>query len=142
LFAAGIKTSLKCFGIAQRRARHAIRVRPEWWDVVQKIWQETAPFDYEGRFIKLKNVIGKPKPYKWTPVVMNAGSSGVGRSFGAKNCDFLFTVLIDLEKGKQDVQGTKEIAAGFGRSVEVFTTSYVVLRPHAERRTNITNITQ
>ena len=60
---------------------------------------------------------------------MNAGSSGVGRTFGSKNCDFLFTVLIDLEKGKQDVQRTKEIAAGFGRSVEVFTTSYVVLRP-------------
>jgi len=117
------------FGIAQREHDTRYEYGQEWWDVVQKIWQENAPFDYEGRFIKLKNVIGKPKPYKWRPVVMNAGSSGVGRSFGAKNCDFLFTVLIDLEKGKQDVQRTKEIAAGFGRSVEVFTTSYVVLRP-------------
>jgi len=117
------------FGIAQREHDTRYEYGQEWWDVVQKIWQENAPFDYEGRFIKLKGVIGKPKPYKWRPVVMNAGSSGVGRAFGAKNCDFLFTVLIDLEKGKQDVQRTKEIAAGFGRSVEVFTTSYVVLRP-------------
>jgi len=60
---------------------------------------------------------------------MNAGSSNAGRAFGAQSCDFLFTVLIAVEKGKQDVQRTKEIAAGFGRSVEVFTTSYVVLRP-------------
>jgi alkanesulfonate monooxygenase SsuD/methylene tetrahydromethanopterin reductase-like flavin-dependent oxidoreductase (luciferase family) len=60
---------------------------------------------------------------------MNAGSSGAGRSFGAKNCDFLFTVLIDLEKGKQDVQSIKGIAASVGRSIDVFTTSYVVLRP-------------
>ena len=60
---------------------------------------------------------------------MNAGSSGAGRSFAAKNCDFLFTVLIDLEKGKKDVDSIKAIAAGFGRSVDVFTTSYVVLRP-------------
>ncbi len=117
------------FGIAQREHDTRYEYGQEWWDVVQKIWQENAPFDYDGRFIKLKNVIGKPKPYKWRPVVMNAGSSGVGRTFGSKNCDFLFTVLIDLEKGKQDVQRTKEIAAGFGRSVEVFTTSYVVLRP-------------
>ena len=117
------------FGIAQREHDTRYEYGQEWWDVVQKIWRENVPFDYEGRFIKLKNVIGKPKPYKWRPVVMNAGSSGAGRAFGAKNCDFLFTVLIDLEKGKQDVQRTKEIAAGFGRSVDVFTTSYVVLRP-------------
>jgi dimethylsulfone monooxygenase len=117
------------FGIAQREHDTRYEYGQEWWDVVQKIWHENAPFDYEGRFIKLKNVIGKPKPYKWRPVVMNAGSSTAGRSFGAKNCDFLFTVLIDLEKGKQDVQRTKEIAAGFGRDVDIFTTSYVVLRP-------------
>ena len=117
------------FGIAQREHDTRYEYGQEWWDVVQKMWQENAPFDYEGRFIKLKNVIGKPQPYKWTPVVMNAGSSIAGRAFGAKNCDFLITVLIDLEKGKQDVQRTKEIAAGFGRSVEIFTTSYVVLRP-------------
>ena len=117
------------FGIAQREHDTRYDYGQEWWDVVQKIWQEQNPFDYDGRFIQLKGVVGKPKPYKWRPVVMNAGSSGAGRSFGAKNCDFLFTVLIDLEKGKQDVQRTKEIAAGFGRNIDIFTTSYVVLRP-------------
>jgi len=117
------------FGIVQREHDTRYEYGQEWWDVVQKIWREQDPFDYDGRFIKLKGVIGKPKPYKWRPVVMNAGSSTAGRSFGAKNCDFLFTVLIDLEKGKQDVQRTKEIAARFGRNIDIFTTSYVVLRP-------------
>jgi FMNH2-dependent dimethyl sulfone monooxygenase len=118
------------FGIAQREHDTRYDYGQEWWDVVQKIWKEQVPFDYDGRFIKLKGVIGKPKPYKWRPVVMNAGSSGAGRGFAAKNCDFLFTVLIDLEKGKQDVQRIKEMAAGFGRSIDIFTTSYVVLRPN------------
>ena len=117
------------FGIPQREHDTRYEYGQEWWDVVQKIWQEDAPFDYHGRFIQLKGVVGKPKPYRGRPVVMNAGSSGAGRSFGAKNCDFLFTVLIDLEKGKQDVQSIKAIAAGFGRGIDVFTTSYVVLRP-------------
>src|SRR5260370_21940789 len=116
-------------GIAQREHDTRYEYGQEWWEVVQKIWQENAPFDYDGHFLKLKSVVGKPKPYKWRPVVMNAGSSGAGRSFGAKNCDFLFTVLIDLKKGKQDVQSIKGIAAGFGRSIDVLTTSYVVLRP-------------
>src|SRR6202521_1905024 len=117
------------FGIEQREHDARYDYGQEWWDVVQKIWTETAPFDYSGKFIKLKGVIGKPKPYIWRPVVMNAGSSGSGRAFGAKNCDFLFTVLIDLEKGKQDVQSIKGIAAEAGREIEVFTTSYVVVRP-------------
>jgi FMNH2-dependent dimethyl sulfone monooxygenase len=117
------------FGIEQREHDTRYDYGQEWWDVVQKILAEDAPFDYSGRFIKLKGVVGKPKPYKWRPVVMNAGSSGSGRAFGAKNCDFLFTVLIDLEKGKKDVESIKAIAAGVGRNIEVFTTSYVVLRP-------------
>jgi alkanesulfonate monooxygenase SsuD/methylene tetrahydromethanopterin reductase-like flavin-dependent oxidoreductase (luciferase family) len=117
------------FGIAQREHDTRYEYGQEWWDVVQKIWKEQVPFDYDGRFIKLKGVIGKPKPYNSRPVVMNAGSSGAGRGFAAKNCDFLFTVLIDLEKGKQDVQKIKEMAEGFGRSIDIFTTSYVVLRP-------------
>ncbi len=94
------------FGIAQREHDTRYEYGQEWWDVVQKIWQEKNPFDYDGRFIKLRGVVGKPKPYKWRPVVMNA-----------------------LEKGKQDVQSIKGIAAGFGRRIDVFTTSYVVLRP-------------
>jgi alkanesulfonate monooxygenase SsuD/methylene tetrahydromethanopterin reductase-like flavin-dependent oxidoreductase (luciferase family) len=117
------------FGIAQREHDTRYDYGQEWWDVVQKIWSEDAPFDYHGRFINLKGVIGKPHPYQWRPVLMNAGSSGAGRTFAAQNCDFLFTVLIDLEKGRQDVQAIKTTAAGFGRSIDVFTTSYVVVRP-------------
>ncbi len=64
------------FGIAQREHDTRYEYGQEWWDVVQRIWQEENPFDYDGRFIKLKGVVGKPKPYKWRPVVMNAGSSG------------------------------------------------------------------
>jgi alkanesulfonate monooxygenase SsuD/methylene tetrahydromethanopterin reductase-like flavin-dependent oxidoreductase (luciferase family) len=76
------------FGIEQREHDTRYDYGQEWWDVVQKIWAEPAAFDYSGRFIKLKSVVGKPKPYRWRPVVMNAGSSGAGRAFAAKNCDF------------------------------------------------------
>jgi dimethylsulfone monooxygenase len=117
------------FGIEQREHDTRYDYGQEWWEVVGKIWTEKTSFDYSGRFIKLRGVIGDPKPYRWRPPVMNAGSSGAGRSFGAKNCDFLFTVLIDLDKGKKDVESIKSIAAGFNRQIDVFTTSYVVLRP-------------
>jgi alkanesulfonate monooxygenase SsuD/methylene tetrahydromethanopterin reductase-like flavin-dependent oxidoreductase (luciferase family) len=117
------------FGVEQREHDTRYDYGQEWWEVVQKIWREDVPFDYSGRFIKLKGVIGKPKPYQGRPVVMNAGYSEAGRRFAAKNCDFLFTVLVDLVRGKENVEGIKAMAAGFGRSIDVFTTSYVVLRP-------------
>ncbi|HYA98073.1 MAG TPA: LLM class flavin-dependent oxidoreductase [Methylomirabilota bacterium] len=117
------------FGVAQREHDTRYDYGQEWWEVVQKIWTEKEPFDYAGRFIKLRGVVGDPKPYRWRPVVMNAGSSGAGRSFAARNCDFLFTVLIDLETGRKDVESIKATARGFGRAIDVFTTSYVVVRP-------------
>ncbi len=117
------------FGIAQREHDTRYDYGQEWWDIIQKIWTEKAPFDYTGHFFKVRGVVGEPKPYGGRPVVMNAGSSGAGRTFGARNCDFLFTVLVDLEKGKKDVESIKGIAAGMNRAIDVFTTSYVVVRP-------------
>ena len=117
------------FGIEQREHDTRYDYGQEWWEVVQKIWREDTPFDYSGQFIKLKGVVGKPKPYNGRPVVMNAGYSEAGRRFAAKNCDFLFTVVVDLARGKENVESIKAMAAAFGRSIDVFTTSYVVLRP-------------
>jgi alkanesulfonate monooxygenase SsuD/methylene tetrahydromethanopterin reductase-like flavin-dependent oxidoreductase (luciferase family) len=61
---------------------------------------------------------------------MNAGASGAGRAFGVRNCDFLFTILVDLEKSKRDIAEIKAQAAACSRNeLEIFTTSYVVCRP-------------
>ena len=121
------------FGIEQRPHDVRYDYGQEWLDVVRGVWRNEAPFDYEGTFLELRNIVGDPKPYGGTePVLMNAGSSGAGRSFAARNCDFLFTVLIDPETGTQDVKDIKQLAQGFGREVNVFTTTYVVCRPTDE----------
>ncbi len=118
------------FGVEQREHDLRYDYGQEWCDVVKKIWSTPGEFDFEGRFIKLKKVFAEPKPYGGTrPVIMNAGSSTAGRSFAARNCDFLFTVLIDPEKGRKDVADIKAIAASFERTVGIFTTTYVVCRP-------------
>ena len=76
----------------------------EWYDVVRKIWSSAAPFDWDGKYFHLKHVFGDPKPVGGVlPPIMNAGSSAEGRDFAARNADFLFTVLIDPEQGRNDV---------------------------------------
>jgi alkanesulfonate monooxygenase SsuD/methylene tetrahydromethanopterin reductase-like flavin-dependent oxidoreductase (luciferase family) len=102
----------------------------EWLDVVLGVWEREQPFDYHGQFIRVKGATGSPKPWGGgRPVLMNAGASVAGRSFGARNCDFLFTIVADLEKAPHDVAEIKRMAVGLGREdLGVLTTSYVVCR--------------
>lgn len=101
----------------------------EWFDIVKKIWTSDEKFDWNGDYFKLSNVYGNPRPYDGVPPIMNAASSAEGRNFAARNADYLFTVLIDPEMGKEDVKAIKALGKEKGRELGVFTTTYVVCRP-------------
>ncbi|MCP2336107.1 LLM class flavin-dependent oxidoreductase [Actinomadura rupiterrae] len=102
----------------------------EWWDIVQRIWTSTEPFDHDGRFFRLRGVVGAPKPHNGTRVLtMNAGSSAQGRSFAARNADHAFTVVGGPQDGADVVKAIKADADSLGRSVGVFTLGHVVCRP-------------
>jgi FMNH2-dependent dimethyl sulfone monooxygenase len=107
----------------------------EWYDVVRKIWNSDAPFDWDGEYFQLKHVFGDPKPVGGVlPPIMNAGSSAEGRDFAARNADFLLTVLIDPEQGRNAVGDIRAYAkTRYGRDIDVFATSYVVCRPTAKQ---------
>ena len=66
----------------------------EWIEIVNRIWSENQPFDFDGRHYKLKAVLGKPKPW-WgsRPILVSAGNSETGREFAARNADCLFTTV-------------------------------------------------
>ena len=118
------------FGVEQRDHDERYVYGAEWFDVVERIWSEDAPFDHRGRHLSLSNAIGNPKPWgDRRPIVMNAGGSPTGQAFGARHCDVLFTLLIDMEMGRKRVAELDDIARNHGRVVEVFTTAYVVCRP-------------
>ena len=102
----------------------------EWYDIIKRIWTSNHEFDWDGKYFSLRHVYGNPKPFGGNiPPIMNAGSSDQGQDFAARNADYLFTVLIDLESGAANVKAIKERAKGYGREIGVFTTSYVVCRP-------------
>ena len=112
--------------------KHEIRYEygQEWFDIIKRIWTDDKPFDWHGKYFTLNNVHGNPKPYNQKiPPIMNAGSSNEGQEFAARNANYLFTVLVDLDTGAENVKSIKQRAAKHGRDVGVFTTSYVVCRP-------------
>ena len=102
----------------------------EWWDIIRRIWSETKPFDYKGRFFHLNHVEGLPKPYHQTIPILNAGSSRQGRDFAARNADFGFTIVSGPEDGREVVRSmVKSARESYNRNIGVFTLGHVVCRP-------------
>lgn len=102
----------------------------EWFEIMQRIYSSNEPFDYDGKFYKLKGVSGKPVPVqKPRPITLNAAFSPPGREFAAKAADFLFTTFVEIEKGREHIEDMKRRAQAQGRDVGVYTTCHVICRP-------------
>ena len=84
------------FGVQQREHDERYEYASDWIESVKQAWGPEDDFDFDGRYIKLKKVRAKPKPYGGTrPLIMNAGSTPAGRSFALRNCDAFFTATSD-----------------------------------------------
>jgi len=141
-------SEFEMFGVSQREHDERYRYAEEWLDVMMLAWTGPEQFDYDGRFLNLKEVRAKPKPFGGTrPLIMNAGASPAGRAFALRNCDAFFTSLssarimkaeqggyaassdIDLiELTAQNVAGIKAEAQAQGREIEVYTQGQVICR--------------
>lgn len=122
------------FGVEQREHDARYDYAQDWIDAVKMAWSAGDDFDFDGRFIKLKSVRAKPKPYGGTrPMIMNAGSSGAGQAFALRNCDAFFTASaasrVSLDAAARKVEEIKAQAQSFGREIEVYTIGQVVCRP-------------
>ncbi len=118
----------KLFGLPMIDDRYAQGL--EWVEILNRIYTETEPFDYHGKFYQLQGVSGLPRPVQRPrPVTLNAAFSPVGRAFAAKAADFLFTTFVDIEDGRPHIADMKARAAEVGREMGVFTTTHVVCRP-------------
>ncbi len=120
------------FGVKQRDHEARYEYGQEWLDAIKQIWSDAEDFDFDGKFIKLKNVRANPKPYGGTrPLIMNAGASPTGRGFAIRNCDAFFTHAsrTSLSETAQSVRAAKEEARAHGRELDVYTVGVVTCRP-------------
>jgi alkanesulfonate monooxygenase SsuD/methylene tetrahydromethanopterin reductase-like flavin-dependent oxidoreductase (luciferase family) len=114
-----------------RQSEHDDRYRRglEWFSVLLRIFASEAPFDHEGEFYTLRQVIGAPAPVQRPrPVILSAAFSPAGRRFAAATSDFLFTSLRTFDSAKPHLAEIHRLAAGAGREVGVLTTTHVVCR--------------
>ena len=115
------------FGLELIEARYEQGL--EWFDIMNRIYTADAPFDYDGKFYKLKAVSGKPRPLQQPrPITLNAAFSPPGREFAAKAADYLFTTFTEIDKGREHIDDMKKRAVAENREVGVYTTCHVVCR--------------
>ncbi len=119
------------FGLEMIEDRYAQGL--EWFEIMRRIHADTGPFDYDGRFYRLKNASGRPAPLQRPrPVMLNAAFSPPGRAFAAQAADYLFTTFTEIESGRAVIDDMAARAAATRRDVGVYTTCHVVCRPSAD----------
>jgi dimethylsulfone monooxygenase len=120
------------FGVEQREHESRYDYAQEWIDVIKMIWSDRENFDFDGKYLHMKAIRGKPKPFGGTrPVIMNAGASATGQAFAVKNCDafFLQASRTSLEDTQQKVRGAQNAARAQGREIGCYTVGVVTCRP-------------
>ena len=120
------------FGVKQRDHEDRYAFGQEWLDAIRMMWSDAEDFDFDGEFIKLRAVRAKPKPFGGSrPMLMNAGSSPVGRAFALRNCDAFFTFVQSsgaLDVQARHVEDVKAEARQYGREIDVYTVGVITCR--------------
>jgi FMNH2-dependent dimethyl sulfone monooxygenase len=123
---------MEMFGAPLREHDQRYEYLAEWLEIIRKLWVETEEFDHSGEFFNVIRGSSLPKPVQRPyPPIMNAGGSPRGRQFAAQHADLCFVVLTseDVDDIRRQVDGYKRLAEEeFGRSVQVWTHTYVVQR--------------
>src|SRR5579871_1529198 len=71
--------------------------------------------DHQGQFFRSRGPFTVPRSAQGHPVIIQAGSSGRGKKFGARWGDIIFVVYPNIEVGKRDYADFKALVAGLGR---------------------------
>lgn len=90
--------------------------------------------DYRGRYLNSRGPFTVPRSAQGHPVIIQAGSSGRGRTFGARWGEVIFVVYPNIEVGKRDYAAFKADVARFGRDPDNVKVTHLVNTISAETR--------
>ena len=82
--------------------------------------------DYEGRYFCSRGPFTVPRSPQGHPVLIQAGQSGRGKSFGARWGEVIFVIYPDIGTGKRDYAQFKEEVARCGRAPEHVIVTHLV----------------
>ncbi|MET8896927.1 LLM class flavin-dependent oxidoreductase [Streptomyces albogriseolus] len=91
----------------------------EFIHVVQRLWDSGERFTgHRGEHFDVPGPLGLERPPQGRPVIIQAGSSPVGREFAARHAEVIFTRHNTLSDAQAFYADLKKRAAGHGRDPE------------------------
>lgn len=85
----------------------------EFFDV-----EKLHPLNHEGEYFSVQGPLNIGRSPQGQPVVFQAGSSGEGKVFSAKEADVVFAIMPSLEEAGDYYHDVKGMAAEFGRNAK------------------------
>ena len=121
---------MEMFGAPQREHDDRYEYGSEWIEVVKRLWTEDEPFDFAGRYVRVKDAVSLPKPVQTPrPVLLNAGNSPAGIDFSARHVDFNFATIDTLENAQRYSKAVRDRARQeYQRDLGVMTYAFVICR--------------
>lgn len=89
------------------------KVTGEFFDV-----EKLHPLNHEGEYFSVQGPLNIGRSPQGQPVVFQAGSSGEGKVFSAKEADVVFAIMPSLEEARDYYHDVKGMAAEFGRNAK------------------------
>ncbi len=81
---------------------------------------------YRGRYFRSRGPFTVPRSPQGHPIIIQAGSSGRGKAFGARWGDVIFVVYPTIEIGKRDYASFKAEVADFGRDPDQVAITHLI----------------
>lgn len=108
------KEEMGMFGLAPHKQEERYAYATEWLDIIRRLWSESEPFDYEGKFFDLKNLVSAPKPLQVAPPLVSAATSADGIAFASRHADLTFARSDDRDRLRAHGIKLRETAAAAG----------------------------
>ncbi len=120
------------FGVEIREHDERYDYAEEWLTIVKRLWSETEPFDFSGRYFDLKGARAMPKPWGGEfPLVVSAGNSEAGRGFATRHADCLFTSIREFEELPAKISDIRR--ARPGGMAGIYASGHVICAPTAKQ---------
>ena len=124
---------MEMFGVDLKEHDNRYAYGAEWIEILLRLWQDTEPFDYKGKYFDLAGCRSFPHPVRTPPPLFNAGNSPAGIDFSARLMDFNLGSFQSFDQAASYSAHVRAVAREkYRRSIGLFTSCIVICRDSEE----------
>jgi alkanesulfonate monooxygenase SsuD/methylene tetrahydromethanopterin reductase-like flavin-dependent oxidoreductase (luciferase family) len=116
-YVALVRREYEAYGIDVVSSRDALAAFGEACTLIKRLWAEDKPFDFDGRYYRLKDAVCEPKPVQRPrpPILIGSGGERTGLRLVAEHADLWTGTGIDVADFRRKSAILDEHCAAIGR---------------------------